>query len=50
MITRNVSRGIGNHLLWVRYTSSGAAMHNIVHRANRPPLMMVHHMKNALKV
>jgi len=50
MTTLKVSRGMGNHLLCVRYTKSGANTENAVHRIKMPPFMIVHHMKNIVSV
>ncbi len=41
---------MGNNLLCIRYTKSGAAMHIVVQRANKIPFMIVHHMKNVVSV
>ena len=48
--TLKVSRGIGNHLLCVRYTKSGANMKNVLHSNNNAPFMIVHHMKKLVSV
>ncbi|MBW1670596.1 MAG: hypothetical protein JRJ40_04190 [Deltaproteobacteria bacterium] len=50
MTTLKVSLGIGNHLLCIRYTKSGANIHIVVQRNNRVPFMIVHHMKNLVSV
>ena len=50
MTTLNVSRGMGNHLLCVRYTNPGADMKTAVQRSNKAPFMIVHHMKNLVSV
>lgn len=50
MTTLKVSRGMGNHLLCVRYTKSGVHMNIIVEKINRTPFMIVHHMKNAVSI
>ena len=50
MTTLKVSRGMGTHLLCVRYTKSGVNTQNTVHRIKMPPFMIVHHMKNVVSV
>lgn len=50
MTTLKVSRGMGNHLLCVRYTNSGASMNNVVQRTNSNPFMIVHHMKKRIAI
>ena len=48
--TLKVSRGIGNHLLCVRYTKSGADIQNVAHSNNSAPFMIMHHMKKLVSV
>lgn len=50
MTTLKVSRGMGNHLLCLRYTKSGAIMSIVVQRTNMAPFMIVHHIKNLVSV
>ena len=50
MTTLKVSRGMGNHLLCVRSTKSGANMHMMIQSTNTAPFMIVHHMKNVSSV
>jgi len=50
MTTLKVSRGMGNHLLCVRYTKSGANINIVVQRTSRAPFMAVHHIKNVVSV
>jgi len=50
MTTLKASRGMGNHLLCVRYTKSGANTENAAHRIKMQPFMIVHHMKNIVSV
>jgi hypothetical protein len=50
MTTLKVSRGMGNHLLCIRYTKSGTNIHIVVQRTKRAPFMIVHHIKNVVSV
>ena len=50
MTTLKVSREMGNHLLCMRYTKSGANTEKAIHRIKMPPFMIVHHMKNVVSI
>ena len=50
MATLKVSQEMGHHMLCVRYTRPGTNTNMTAQRINKPPLRIVHHMKNVVSV
>ena len=50
MTMLKVSRGMGNHLLCVRYTKSGAKVSIVVQKTNKVPFKIAHHRKKLVSI
>jgi hypothetical protein len=50
MIILKVSCGMGNQIRCVRYIISDADINMMIQKTSKVPLMMVHHIKNLVKI